>query len=355
MTAEKPKFIDLFAGAGGMALGFQMAGFEPEELIDWDPAAIETLHMNFEAPAFRMDLSKDPLKKSEVGDIDLVIGGPPCQGWSRHAVAKNRSLGKESGANDPRSALTLKFFEAVRELTPKVFVMENVQGVLEPAPDKKFSEMTSFMSKAAPGYTVIRLQLQAVCFGIPQYRERIFFIGIHGSGSCFYDAGFHRPQIPELNRFFLLQECQLAPDRKKTVWDAIGDMPNLYPGQTLESDHAHRPVSPADRKIFSFIKEGGDYRDVPEKYRRSRADIFQDKYRRLSWGKASHCITAHLSKVGQHPHSPPTRSDNLCPGGCPAAELSRHFSIWGARICPKISHDRKCRPPAFGKSCGRAA
>ncbi|MEA3647676.1 DNA (cytosine-5-)-methyltransferase, partial [Acinetobacter baumannii] len=129
------KAIDLFAGAGGFTLAAHQAGVDVVAAIEWDKAAAETYRRNFiEEKAININLINNDINQVnlfelrkqlnlEVGELDLILGGPPCQGFSTHRI-------KDAGVDDPRNLLLLRYFEVVHEFRPKSFLVENVSGLL---------------------------------------------------------------------------------------------------------------------------------------------------------------------------------------------------------------------------------
>ncbi|EGU6979117.1 MULTISPECIES: DNA cytosine methyltransferase [Vibrio harveyi group] len=180
------KAIDLFAGAGGFTLSAIDAGVEVLAAIEFDKAAANTYKKNFiDAKKLNIDLrageecgdinnvEPQELRNSlglELGDLDLILGGPPCQGFSTHRI-------KNAGVNDPRNALLLRYFEFVNEFKPKAFLVENVAGLLWKR-HKPFLDKFIVLAEQA-GY-VIKFcdSVNAKDYGVPQNRKRVFIFGI---------------------------------------------------------------------------------------------------------------------------------------------------------------------------------
>lgn len=178
----KPTAISLFSGAGGMDLGFKNAGFDILAAVENDPSCCDTLRRNLdEERVWERDISK--LKGSELleslglvpGELGVLFGGPPCQSFS---LAGNRQ-----GLNDPRGQMVGHFVRLVRELMPKVFVMENVKGMLNWSSGAAVRLIESeFESGFELNGKTIRYEcthdvLNAVDFGVAQRRERLFLVG----------------------------------------------------------------------------------------------------------------------------------------------------------------------------------
>lgn len=167
------RYIDLFAGAGGFSLGFKLAGFEHICSIEKDEWAVDTLMANFDNEhIIKADLTTyDGYNLFKKSSIDVIIGGPPCQGFS-NANSNNFDV------NDPRNSLFINFAKWVGELQPKFFVMENVKGILSKK-NKKGERISNIILKTfqSYGYEVEVWILNAAEYGVPQNRERVFFVG----------------------------------------------------------------------------------------------------------------------------------------------------------------------------------
>jgi DNA (cytosine-5)-methyltransferase 1 len=170
-----PTIISLFAGAGGSSLGYSMAGYRELLAVEWDDNAVETFKLNFpDVPVYHGDIAKlsveecmklAGLSKSE--ELDLLDGSPPCQGLS---MAGKRNI------NDPRNQLFREYVRLLRGLRPKVFVMENVSGLVKGKMKLVFAEIMKELK--ASGYKVSARLMNTMYFYVPQSRERIIFIGV---------------------------------------------------------------------------------------------------------------------------------------------------------------------------------
>jgi DNA (cytosine-5)-methyltransferase 1 len=172
---DAPTVISTFAGGGGSSLGYSMAGYRELLAVEWDNNAVETFKLNFpDVPVYHGDIAKLSVKEcmglaglSEPGELDLFDGSPPCQGFS--------SAGKRI-LNDPRNQLFREYVRLLRGLKPKVFVMENVPGLVKGKMKLVFAEIMRELK--ASGYQVRCKKLNAMYFYVPQSRERLIFIGI---------------------------------------------------------------------------------------------------------------------------------------------------------------------------------
>jgi len=231
MTDKIFNVLDLFAGAGGFGLGFTSSGCDYKLIcsLEIDKWAVETLQANntdnhlvihndireFDTP--------EKIKSACPEKPDIIIGGPPCQGFSLAGPTKD--------PNDPRNSLFKNYVQWVSVLKPKVFVMENVRGLLTRENDQgeKVIEIIQQAFREV-GYTINIWELNAAHFGVPQSRERIFIVG-HSNGVI----------IPPPKRtHYLPEETKKLNGSAKLlkqaipVIDAIGDLPELKAGEGEE-------------------------------------------------------------------------------------------------------------------------
>jgi len=224
---KRPIAVDLFAGAGGMTLGFEQAGFDVLASVEIDPIHCATHEFNFPLCSI---LCKDVAlltgseirKNSAIGrrEIDVVISGSPCQGFSL--------MGKRD-VDDPRNSLIFHFHRLVLELKPKFFVMENVPGITAGEHKQLLNILISSFLEA--GYQVEEKYqvLNAAHYGVPQARKRLFLIGCKKK--------YELPKYPQPITFLprakaktkILKRPKKAPNLPAvpTVWDAIGDLPEV--------------------------------------------------------------------------------------------------------------------------------
>ncbi len=205
---SRPVAIDIFAGGGGLSLGLEQAGFDIILAIDRDPYHAATFQRNF--PLSRVlcaDVRRLEGRKIRelIGDIDidLICGGPPCQGFSH--------IGKRN-SSDPRNLLIKHFSRLVAELRPKAFLMENVPALQEAKRKSPLSEAIDSLSAAGYRITTPARALDASNFGVPQRRGRLFVIGIRAE----FNSVARYPR----------SSCNHRPPQP-TVWDAICDLPRV--------------------------------------------------------------------------------------------------------------------------------
>lgn len=225
----KPTVIDLFAGVGGLSLGFEMAGFEVALANEFDPSIAEAYKKN--RPGTKMiveDITKLPVDETfgpYEGKVTAVIGGPPCQGFSQK--------GSRKSINDPRNFLFRYYFEVVKRVKPKYFVIENVPNLLTTEGGYFKDEIVELFSGI--GYAVSCGVLCAADFGVPQDRHRTCILGKLGAAEPV--------SLPEPNGVHT------------TVWDAISDLSYLESGEGAE-EQGYR--SAAQSNYQRMLRAGSD-------------------------------------------------------------------------------------------------
>ena len=239
-AASRPLVVDLFAGAGGLSLGFEQAGFDVAASVEVDPVHAAVHHYNFPASVAIcrsvVSLSGAQIRSlAGIGDrdIDAVCGGAPCQGFS--------TIGKRA-LDDPRNNLVQHFCRLVRELQPKYAVFENVRGLTMGAHKAFLNEIIETLS--ADGYTVnLPYQvLNAADHGVPQDRKRLFLL-----------AARHGQVLPDYP----------GKAARVTVLEAIGDLPDADQFEALlGSDHVVARLGPRSvyaRKLRGEALDVGDF------------------------------------------------------------------------------------------------
>jgi DNA (cytosine-5)-methyltransferase 1 len=213
--------IDVFAGAGGLSLGFKWAGWRTLAATDIDRYAVEAFNKNIEPLAFVGDMQEDItidtlLQLAQDRDPSrplALVGGPPCQGFS--------TGGKKRSESDVRNQLHLRYALLLDRLRPDVFVFENVLGLLSMSKGKFLEKILAGMK--AVGYDVAIWRMNAAHYGVPQRRQRIVLVGV--------PSGCAAPQRPvELTPGDLSLEVSFLRN-PASVQEAIGDLPPLEAGE----------------------------------------------------------------------------------------------------------------------------
>jgi DNA (cytosine-5)-methyltransferase 1 len=180
VSHRQPRCIDLFAGAGGFSLAAKNAGINVVAAVEFNSKACKTYTANLVVDGaphlYNIDIrALSPMSVvenhfSDESECDLLLGGPPCQGFSVHRI-------NNSGVGDPRNELILRYFDFVRQLRPKVFLMENVPGLLWPR-HRNFLD-TFYLQARNSGYELHQpVVLDARDYGVPQRRKRVFVLGV---------------------------------------------------------------------------------------------------------------------------------------------------------------------------------
>ncbi len=238
--------LDLFCGTGALSYGLETASRRLTTVggVDADHAAARTAALNHPNAEIRCGQierlpPEEMLALTGVGSVDVIVGGPPCQGFSSLRPSRG------AGLDDPRNSLYKEFVKYVRQLRPRVFLLENVVGILTAGEGRLVAEMLGAFQRA--GYEVDWRILNAANFGVPQKRERFFLLGVRKSlGARVF------PEFPVPTHWF---EGKVIGTRLKdryivnpssglppvTVWDAISDLPSLRSGQCSAS---YRKVKP---------------------------------------------------------------------------------------------------------------
>lgn len=268
MKKKKRTCIELFAGAGGLALGLEQAGFEAVALVEIDKTACETLKVN--RPNWNViqedivEVSKRDLLKEfnlKEGELDLVSGGYPCQSFSY--------AGKKLGLEDVRGTMFYYYAEFIRQLKPKMFLAENVKGLTTHDGGKTIQTMVDVFEEL--GYTVQWKVLNALDYSVAEKRQRVVIIGI-------------RNDLKDTVKF----EYPIPHEYKPVLRDVLQNVP--------ESVGAKYPEK--KKKVFDLVPPGGYWRDLPEDVAK---DYMKTCYymgggrtgiaRRLSWDEPSLTLT----------------------------------------------------------------
>lgn len=238
---NQKRVIDLFAGCGGLSLGFMKSGYSVEKAVEYDAKIANTYKLNHPEVEVIVDDIKN-IDHSGIfheGDADVIIGGPPCQGFSM-AGARIRS----GFIDDPRNYLFKHYFNVVKTVRPKVFVMENVKGIMTMQDGKIFEEIYKIFQDVelldGKPYHLYHRLVRAVEFGIPQKRERMIIIG-----TMYEDVDIDK--LWKQTREQILREIPSYFD-SVTVQDAIGNLP----GTTVDGKISNpQPQSEYQRYLAS--------------------------------------------------------------------------------------------------------
>jgi DNA (cytosine-5)-methyltransferase 1 len=344
-NSKKPRTIDFFCGAGGLSLGFGLEGYQIDLANDNEDVCIETFKYNHPEIAEERILNADireivnHIEKYIWNEIDVVIGGPPCQGFS--------SANQQRIIDDPRNELYKYFIKAIEKIGPKFVVMENVRGMLPYAKQiiEDYNNIKIVKGNEELTYKVDCKVLVSNNFGVAQKRERLIFIGIREDVVASYQITpskiFQEIEIDCKNAIqHLLRDALefikplVAPTEKNMTEiddEATGKKVDVNTFNGTENtylrlinqdrkidfiyNHKARYVNKINFQIYKILDQGEDGSN--EKVRHimpylHRNHIFKDKYYKLIENKASRTITAHL-KMDCHSHIHPKQIRSITP------------------------------------------
>lgn len=325
---KKPTVIDLFAGCGGFSLGLHRAGFQTLLAVEWDAASCQTFARNISPRILQCAIQE----VETFPNCDLLVGGPPCQGFS--------NLG-ERVPDDPRRQLWRHYLRAVEQARPKIFVMENVPPLLK---SQEYIEIVK--AAEAMGYQVIGKVLNAADYGTPQTRKRAIIIGSLGPHPG-HPPPTHAPPDSANPLTNNLKPWQ-------TVREAIGDLP-AHP--TEANWHIGRSPTQMSLKRYRAVPPGGNRFDLPPELtpdcwkRKTRGGT--DLMGRLWWDRPAVTIRTEFYKPEKgrylHPeaHRPITHREAARLQGFPD-----DFEFCGKRIAVGIQIGNAV-PPPLAEAIGR--
>ena len=329
------KTVDLFAGCGGLSIGFDKVGFQTLGYLDWDNHCIETLKTNFKknSAVFMHGDIRDIangknknidnfLAELKSNSVDGIIGGPPCQAYSIAGRVRDPNGMK----NDYRNYLFESYAIFLKELKPLFFVFENVTGLLSAKPDGLPIVKNISRSFRELGYEIPNIDKDIVIdlanLGGAQKRKRVILFGVDSKRVK------NAPQI--IQQFYINLKNQY--EEPKTVQDAIGNLPKLYPldKPTKRKSHAadekdllhtSRFHNARDIKIFNILADDIKTKSFKYKSVESIKKLYEEhvgkkskvhKYFVLKWDEPSNLIPAHLYKDGlRHIHPDPEQSRSI--------------------------------------------
>jgi len=220
------KTISLYTGVGGLDFGFEAAGFKTAIAIELDKAACHTMRLNRDWPVVERDIHEISseeimeIAKVNVGEADVLIGGPPCQPFSKSSYWAG---GDSLRLDDPRSDTLTAYLRVLRDTQPKVFLLENVHGIAFKGKDEGLQYLLKGIEQinreTGAHYSVHWQKLNAADYGVPQMRERVFLIGSRDGVPFKFPKPTHGTNV----------DCDLFDAEPllpyKTAWDALGDLP----------------------------------------------------------------------------------------------------------------------------------
>lgn len=394
-------YLDLFCGCGGFSLGLKQAGLHCVAAIDSDPHATATFKGNF--PSVQHVLERDlttftPERlKDVIGQqrIDIIVGGPPCQGFSTVRMVDGSNHGKRL-VKDPRRLLYRNYLHYVEVFKPSIFVMENVLGIRSAAGGQFFVSVQTEARKL--GYRVHATAICAWQYGVPQKRERQLIIGTSRhlpifSTTLFVPPTHEDPKTRVKSRRPKQQRGGRGRPRTLekpvTLWEAIGDLPPVRAGRgefradydvvrgrqhlakygrrylmdvlevhrsTALTGHTARPHSERDLRDFDRLREGENSKSAIERGEKMEfpydREHFKDRYTRQHRDALCSTIVAHLSKDGLMYVHPTQRRSLTVREAARIQSFPDWFSLPKARtIAFRLVGNAV--PPLLGQAVGR--
>lgn len=334
--------IDLFCGAGGLSLGLEHAGLDVVLAVDsWD-RAVQTYSRNFDHRVLQGDLGTltggDILRAAGMskGSVDLVVGGPPCQGFSIQRIGRDE---------DARNSLVLAYARLLKSISPRLFVMENVPGLMGKRGAAQLEAFLAEMKKA--DYDCATHVVNAADYGVPQIRKRVVVLGWRKGSPAF--------QLPK---------ALLRPENHLTVQWAIGNLPApAPPGKNSTPDSLHREtrLSTLNRERLRHIPPGGGMENLPVELRvdchkEGAAKIgHRNVYGRLAADRPAGTITARFDSFTRGKFAHPSEDRNITlREGARLQSFPDSFSFEGNQeeIAAQIGN---AVPPKLAEALGRAA
>lgn len=342
------RVLDLFCGAGGFSCGLDMVdGFSTQVALDFDANALNTFQKNFPnaygvcGDICSEEVKKDILKECEKRKVNMVIGGPPCQGFSLK--------GKNLGIDDPRNFLFLEYVDIVKRLKPEIFIIENVKNMMMSTDGYFINQIRERFEGL--GYTLNYGILNASNFGVPQTRERTIIIGTIDSKGI---------TLPEA-----------ICEKKITVRDAISDLSYLESGQgedesvyITEAQSDYQKMLRADSKVLfnhkatnhsqvaldklKLIPPEGDKSSMPEELYGNQQ--FMTTWSRLIWDKPSPTIDTRFDTPSNGRNSHPYLNRSITPREAARIQsFPDSFKFYGKKtsVCKQIGN---AVPPLLAKA-----
>ncbi|ELI5740133.1 DNA cytosine methyltransferase [Vibrio fluvialis] len=273
------RILDLFCGAGGFSLGFEMAGFEVVAGVDIDEWATDTFRANHpNAKVLKADISQfsDQEIIQKFGDlnIEVIVGGPPCQGFS----IANKNAGDPK---DPRNSLFRDYLRVGKLLQPRMLVMENVPGLIkaktgdgEKVIDIIESELTQL------GYHVYHKLLEAVDYGVPQIRKRVVVVASK--------VALENPFPQKTHSVKPVEGLKQTP----TLWDAISDLPEI---NAREGAEVQAYTKEPENEFQRFLR--GDMEQLHNHLAMKHSKRMVERFESMGWGDSTSDVADHLKPL----------------------------------------------------------
>jgi len=334
------KVLDLFSGAGGMSLGFDLAGFEVVAAIDNWSDALATLGKNLPKSTTILANLGDPAEASkafsQIEAVDVIIGGPPCQGFS---IAGKRN------PSDPRNLLYQGFLQAVEYFRPRAFVMENVPTIAAPSHRELYEEIISdFQSR---GYKVRSQILLASQYGVPQNRRRMFIVGLLAGDNDFRFPEKESSVVSAKEAISDLAENSLPDGSQYLVQSKSKYQTWARRGSRGVFNHEITQHTAKTIEIISQVPDGGNYKSLPPQLQNIRN--VNIAWTRLSSSKPSFTIdTGHRHHFHYRWNRVPTARESARLQSFP------DYFVFGGSKTSQLRQIGNAVPPLLAKSIATA-
>lgn len=361
---------DLFCGAGGLSLGLTQAGYRVVLAADDDPESVETHRHHNPGLTIDCDLADSGnvariTRLMRDAGIELLAGGPPCQPFSKAGRSKIRHRVRHGlrPAHDERRDLWRSFLEVAQSARPAAVIMENVPDM---ALDREmFILRTMVHELESIGYAVEERVVETYSYGVPQFRQRLILVALRdGLAFDWPEPVEQRVSVSNAISDLPPVEGGWRPAGGADGWADYQGPPTTTFQQEMRAgvppedknkvfDHITRPVREDDLAAFRTMDATTRYSDLPEKFKRYRDDIFDDKYKRLNEYDFSRTITAHIAKDGYWYIHPVQERTLTIREAARLQTFPDHFRFAG----PPSAAFRQIGnavPPALGLHLGRA-
>lgn len=261
-----PKVVSIFSGCGGLDLGFHEEGYTTVWANDFAEWAVESFREYFGDVIHLKDITQiDPYTDDSIPECDMVLGGFPCQDFS--------IIWKQPGLNGKRGGLFRHFAEFVDAKKPKAFVAENVKGLLTANGGKAIDTIIRDFESIAPGYIVKPHLYNFAEYGVPQFRERVLFVGIR------IDTGFS----------FVHPKPTHGPNADKPYFTAGEALRGV---ENVPDNNEHINIKEKTRKMLELIPEGGNFTNIPKDNPLYVKGMISHVYRRIKLDEPAKTIIA---------------------------------------------------------------
>lgn len=266
VVAYKPTIVSIFSGCGGLDLGFEEEGYETIWANDNAEWAVESFKANFGNVIHLKDITKiNPYNDQTIPDCDMVLGGFPCQDFS--------VIWKQPGLNGTRGGLFRHFAEFVDAKKPKAFLAENVKGLLTANDGRAMETILKDFETIAPGYVVKPHLYNFAEYGVPQFRERVLFVGIR------IDTGFD-----------FVHPLPTHGPNAGTAYFTTGEA--LKDVEKVPFNNEQIKIKDKTRKMLELIPEGGNFTDIPKDNPLYVKGMISHVYRRIKLDEPAKTIIA---------------------------------------------------------------